>query len=94
MTNEQTDKSTRHTDIRLMGWWQKLPRVLHPYLFLARFDRPIGWWLPLLLRLVDHSASRREQPTDGTDDGAVFAWRNDNAGAGCVVNDMCGSAST
>ena len=38
--------------------------------------------------LVDHSASRREQPTDGTDDGAVFAWRNDNAGAGCVVNDM------
>ena len=30
--------------------------------------------------LVDHSARRREQPTDGTDDGAVFAWRNDNAG--------------
>ncbi|MEC8642777.1 MAG: 4-hydroxybenzoate octaprenyltransferase [Pseudomonadota bacterium] len=25
-----------------------MPRRLHPYILLARFDRPIGWWLLLL----------------------------------------------
>ena len=38
----------QHTDINPRGWWQRLPRRLHPYILLARFDRPIGWWLLLL----------------------------------------------
>lgn len=36
------------SDIRLEGWWQHWPRPLHPYITLARLDRPIGWWLLLL----------------------------------------------
>ncbi|MEX0503997.1 4-hydroxybenzoate octaprenyltransferase [Alphaproteobacteria bacterium LSUCC0719] len=38
----------RHTDINPGGMWRRLPRPLHPYILLARFDRPIGWWLLLL----------------------------------------------
>jgi 4-hydroxybenzoate polyprenyltransferase len=38
----------RHTDIDPRGWWRRLPRQLHPYILVARFDRPIGWWLLLL----------------------------------------------
>jgi len=38
----------RHTDINPGGMWRRLPRRLHPYILLARFDRPIGWWLLLL----------------------------------------------
>ena len=36
------------SDIRLEGWWQLWPQPLHPYITLARLDRPIGWWLLLL----------------------------------------------
>ncbi len=71
---------TGHTDIRLIGWWQHMPRGLHPYLYLARFDRPIGWWLLLLppggLSLVgaaDFAAMFTWH------DGAVPDWRGHNA---------------
>ncbi|MDA0333175.1 MAG: 4-hydroxybenzoate octaprenyltransferase [Proteobacteria bacterium] len=30
------------------GWWRILPFWLHDYIYLGRFDRPIGWWLLLL----------------------------------------------
>ena len=30
------------------GWWRILPGWLHGYIYLGRFDRPIGWWLLLL----------------------------------------------
>ena len=36
------------TDIDLSGWWRHLPRGCHPYILVARLDRPIGWWLLLL----------------------------------------------
>ena len=38
----------RHTDIDLSGWWRLMPRGCHPYILVARLDRPIGWWLLLL----------------------------------------------
>ena len=38
----------QHTDIDPRGWWRLLPCQLHPYILVARFDRPIGWWLLLL----------------------------------------------
>ena len=38
----------QHTDIDLSGWWRHLPSGCHPYILVARLDRPIGWWLPLL----------------------------------------------
>ena len=42
------DSRTQHTDISLPDWWRLLPAAAHPYLLIARFDRPIGWWLLLL----------------------------------------------
>ena len=36
------------SDIRMQGGWHYLPRAMHPYISLARLDRPIGWWLLLL----------------------------------------------
>jgi 4-hydroxybenzoate polyprenyltransferase len=35
-------------DIRLSGFWGLLPERLHPFVTIARLDRPIGWWLLLL----------------------------------------------
>lgn len=42
------DSTASPSDIRLEGVWQRWPRPLHPYITLARLDRPIGWWLLLL----------------------------------------------
>ena len=42
-------EKTPYTDIRPTYWVFKiLPPALHPYGLLARWDRPIGWWLLLL----------------------------------------------
>ncbi len=35
-------------DIKQIGWWRHLPAPVHPYFYLARFDRPIGSWLLLM----------------------------------------------
>ena len=35
-------------DISLSGIWQIFPQYLHPYIIIARLDRPIGWWLLIL----------------------------------------------
>lgn len=35
-------------DIRLTGFWKWLPARFHPFVTVARLDRPIGWWLLLL----------------------------------------------
>jgi 4-hydroxybenzoate polyprenyltransferase len=48
-----TNRMTRgtpspHTDIQSRGWWHWLPASWHPFIYLARLDRPIGWWLLLL----------------------------------------------
>ena len=37
-----------HSDIPSSGWWRILPVSLHKFIYLGRFDRPIGWWLLLL----------------------------------------------
>ena len=37
-----------HCDMPTTGWWRILPASLHGYIYLGRFDRPIGWWLLLL----------------------------------------------
>ena len=36
------------TDIKKHGWIEKLPERWRPYVYLGRFDRPIGAWLLLL----------------------------------------------
>jgi 4-hydroxybenzoate polyprenyltransferase len=49
MTTFMTSNTpTLHTDIKAHGWWHWLPDAWHPFIYLARLDRPIGWWLLLL----------------------------------------------
>ncbi len=49
MTNGMVNNSVKtHTDIRSHGWWRWLPPISHPYIYISRLDRPIGWWLLLL----------------------------------------------
>ena len=49
MTNRMTiGTPSPHTDIQSRGWWHWLPASWHPFIYLARLDRPIGWWLLLL----------------------------------------------
>ena len=38
----------QHSDMQATGWWRILPHSLHRFIYLGRFDRPIGWWLLLL----------------------------------------------
>ena len=42
------NKPSFHTDIQPHGWWHQLPAALHPFIYLARLDRPIGCWLLVL----------------------------------------------
>ncbi|MEC8672915.1 MAG: 4-hydroxybenzoate octaprenyltransferase [Pseudomonadota bacterium] len=83
-----TSAASAHSDIDRQGWWRHLPPATHPYLLLARFDRPIGWWLLLL-------PGWWVIPAAGADTGMVLwlmglflvgavAMR----AAGCVVNDL------
>ena len=36
------------TDLQKWDWIEKVPEKFHPYIYLARLDRPIGVWLLLL----------------------------------------------
>ena len=69
-----------------------LPEWCHPYLTLARMDRPIGWWLLLLPGWVAVALSGIEA---GATPGSVAVlmllfWVGAIAarGGGCVINDL------
>ena len=79
---------SHHTDINLSGWWRHLPPACHPYVLVARLDRPIGWWLLLLpgwwvipVAAPDSSIGFRIMSLFLV--GAVTM-----RAAGCVVNDL------
>jgi 4-hydroxybenzoate polyprenyltransferase len=88
-TSSGDDAARRqHTDIDPRGWWQRLPRPLHPYILLARFDRPIGWWLLLLpgwwvIPVVTGDTGRMYELMMLFLVGAVTT-----RAAGCVINDL------
>lgn len=45
----KTDPAPAASDIQTEGWvYRRTPRAIHPYLSVARVDRPIGTWLLLL----------------------------------------------
>ena len=49
MAEPAAKSRTGHTDIHTdKGLMRLLPEGLKPYALLARWDRPIGWWLLLL----------------------------------------------
>ena len=77
-----------HTDIDLSGWLRYLPGFCHPYLLIARLDRPIGWWLLLL-------PGWWVIPVAAPDIGVTWhlmalflVGAISMRAAGCVVNDM------
>lgn len=85
---QTSERAPAHSDIDQRGWWRHLPRATHPYLLLARFDRPIGWWLLLL-------PGWWVIPVAGSDTGAVLWLMGlflvgavSMRAAGCVVNDL------
>jgi 4-hydroxybenzoate polyprenyltransferase len=74
-------------DSQLRGFLAFLPAGLRPYALLARFDRPIGWWLlywPCAWGIALAGGARDHWP--------LFLWMLAGAiamrGAGCVYNDI------
>ena len=74
-------------DSELRGFVAALPRGVRPYALLARFDRPIGWWLlywPCVWGVLLAGELTR--------DWALLAWFLLGSiamrGAGCVYNDI------
>jgi 4-hydroxybenzoate polyprenyltransferase len=69
------------------GWLAILPPSFRPYASLARFDRPIGWWLlywPCAWGLALAGGLTRDWPLFGWLLLGAIAMR----GAGCVYNDI------
>ena len=78
------------SDIPRDNWIDRLtPRPAHPYLRLARFDRPIGTWL---LLLPGWWAVALAPPNGGWPDPWLIALFGVGAilmrGGGCVINDL------
>ena len=76
------------SDIRLTGLWARLPTAWHPYITLARLDRPIGWWLLVLpgwwiFAAFSPSLAAALWYMALFTVGAVVM-----RGAGCVINDL------
>ena len=74
-------------DSQFQGFVALLPTGARPYALLARFDRPIGWWLlywPCAFGLALGGGALRHWP--------LFLWLLLGAiamrGAGCVYNDI------
>ncbi|WP_428685659.1 4-hydroxybenzoate octaprenyltransferase [Sphingopyxis sp.] len=74
-------------DSQLRGFVALLPSAVRPYALLARFDRPIGWWLlywPCAFGLALGGGAVSHWP--------LFLWMLLGAiamrGAGCVYNDI------
>ena len=74
-------------DSQLRGFVALLPAMARPYALLARFDRPIGWWLlywPCAFGLALAGGATSHWP--------LFGWMLLGAivmrGAGCVYNDI------
>ncbi len=82
------DTPPLHTDLQSTGWWHPLPAALHPFIYLARLDRPIGWWLLLLpswwtISLAAPTTFKMLKFMMLFLIGAVVT-----RAAGCIINDM------
>jgi len=78
----------QHSDMPATGWWRMLPHSLHRFIYLGRFDRPIGWWLLLLpgwwvIPVGATSVSRMWWLMALFLAGAIIT-----RAAGCVINDL------
>ena len=83
-----TDGRGTHSDIDHQGWWRHLPPALHPYVLLARFDRPIGWWLLLLPGWWVIPPASADTGSMLWLMGLFLVGAVSMRAAGCVVNDL------
>lgn len=77
------------TDIRHWDWIYRLPKDVQPYVFLARLDRPTGWWLLLLPGWI--AIALAGEKIDTTLVGLLllfFVGAIVLRAAGCVINDL------
>ncbi len=86
--SEQLEQQKSLSSDQALGVWCYLPRSFHPFIFLARLDRPIGWWL---LVLPGWWIAAAQSPTFdyalrlmGLFTIGAIAMR----GAGCIINDL------
>ncbi|AFK54661.1 4-hydroxybenzoate octaprenyltransferase [Tistrella mobilis] len=90
MAEPAAKSRTGHTDIHTdKGLMRLLPEGLKPYALLARWDRPIGWWL---LLLPGWWAIALAAPQGGLPDLLLMAAFLVGAvamrGFGCTINDL------
>jgi 4-hydroxybenzoate polyprenyltransferase len=81
-------KGQGFTDIRAGSWLERqLPAGAMPYARLARWDRPIGWWLLLLPCWWSNALAAEHLPDIGL---MILYWIGAVAmrGAGCTLNDI------
>ncbi|MEM7651347.1 MAG: 4-hydroxybenzoate octaprenyltransferase, partial [Pseudomonadota bacterium] len=84
--------SMLHTDLRHFNWIDKLPDHWHPYVYLARLDRPIGVYLLLLPSLWGITLASSQ--LSGINFGVLGLLILFAIGAivmraaGCVINDL------
>ena len=79
--------ATHPPDSQLQGLMALLPAAARPYALLARFDRPIGWWLlfwPCAFAVALAGGAVSHWPLFGWLLLGAIAMR----GAGCVYNDI------
>jgi 4-hydroxybenzoate polyprenyltransferase len=77
-----------HTDIKAHGWWHWLPPASHPFIYLARLDRPIGWWLLLLPGWWSISLGAPSFDMMLWVMALFFVGAIVTRAAGCIINDM------
>ena len=77
-----------HSDIAPPAWWRHMPPASHPYLLLARFDRPVGWWLLLLPGWWVIPAASGDFGAMLWMMGLFLIGAVTMRAAGCVVNDL------
>ncbi|MCB1651190.1 MAG: 4-hydroxybenzoate octaprenyltransferase [Alphaproteobacteria bacterium] len=79
-----------HSDIKQNTVWQTLlPEALHPYILLARLDRPIGIWLLLLPGLWSIALASPALTKQTLWIAALFTLGAIvMRAAGCVINDL------
>ena len=84
----RTEMASGHSDIQLDGFWALLPVSVHPYITLARLDRPIGWWLLVLPGWWVFAGFSPSWQTAVWYMGLFTIGAVVMRAAGCVINDL------
>ena len=82
------EKQKSNSSDQSLGVWSHLPQSFHPYIFIARLDRPIGWWLLILPGWWIAAALSDTLISAFWLMGLFTLGGITMRGAGCIVNDL------